>query len=363
MKTIYIHIGTFKTGSTSIQRFLKENRAALESRGVYVPTTQLLAHHPLPLSLIKNYSRWRAGWREFEGGPDDVWDKFLDEVSKTECETILISSESFCDLVNENCRESSKVFGEYLKNKLQQYDVKIICYLRSIEPYIKSIYQESIKITSRTISMLQEVEELFQRDSIHLKPTIYLDFYSSLFGRENLIVKEYSRKKMRGGDSVEDILGILGCADLYQKESAIRSNPSLSIEGIKLKRALNACGLDSYEYNQEMVRLINLAKDVSEDTSFEEAIPRHIAREIETEQNEIEQRYGLRLTSDNAGELLDAEENTPSSYDLLVISLLSKIIAQNELIIAKGVNHRQSLSARIRIWIDTTLRKIGIGKR
>jgi hypothetical protein len=363
LKTIYIHIGTFKTGSTSIQRFLKENRAALESRRVYVPTTQLLAHHPLPLSLIKKYSDWRAGWREFEGDPDDVWDKFLDEVSKTECETILVSSESFCDLVNENCRESSNVFGEYLKNKLQEYDVKIICYLRSIEPYIKSIYQESIKITSRTISMLEEVDELSQRDSIHLKPTIYLDFYSSLFGRENLIVKEYARKKMKGGDSVEDILDILGCADLYQKEAAIHSNPSLSIESIKLKRALNACGLDSYEYNQEMVRLINLAKDISEDTSFEDSIPGHIVREIESEQNVIEQRYGLKFTSEEVGELGDVAENKLSAYDLLVISLLSKIISQNEILLTKGVKDHQSFGGRIRMWIESTVRRVGLSKR
>jgi hypothetical protein len=362
MKTIYIHIGTFKTGTTSIQRFLKDNRELLETRGLYIPSTQLLAHHPLPLSLIKKYSRWRGGWRDFQGGPDEIWSRMLDEISQTDCQKVLISSESFCDLVNENCRQSSDIFGKYLKSKLEPYDVKIICYLRGIEPYLKSIYQESIKITSRTISMSQEVEGLFQRESIHLKPSIYLDFFSRLFGQDSIIVREYSKGKLAGGDSVKDILGIFGCADLYDEDTAIRSNPSLTAREIKIKRALNACAPDSYEFHHELTRLIALSKEISSDKSIEGSIPAHIATEIDDEQKKIANHYGLEFSKEIAGQLVDDSEPALSAYDFLVLSLLSKVIAQNELLLSKDETRGRSLTIEIRRGIRSFLQRIGITK-
>ena len=360
MKTVYIHIGTFKTGTTSIQQFIKRNRKRLRGRGIYVPTTPLLAHHPLPLSLIKKHSRWRGGWREFDGDPDEIWGQMLTEISKTRCRKILISSESFCDLVNENCRQSSDTFGKYIKQKFEPYDVKIICYLRSIEPYITSIYQESIKVTSRTIGFSQELEDLYKRESIHLKPSIYLDFFAKLFGQENMIIREYSREKLTGGDSVKDILEMFGCADLYDEQEAIRSNPSLTATELKLKKALNACALDYYEFHDELTRLIKTCRDISEDDSFEQDIPEYIAAEIANEEKKIEDRYGLTFSPKSTRQASVNSGAAPSSYDLLVLSLLSKIIAQNELLLSRGEKTLRPAPSRFREKLVAVLRKAGI---
>jgi len=343
MKTVYIHIGTFKTGTTSIQLFLKNNRERLQERGIYIPTTPILAHHPLPLSLIKQHSRWRAGWREFEGGPEEIWDRFVAEVEATDCQKILISSESFCDLVNENCREKSQLFAEFLKSRLGPYNVKIICYLRSIAPYLKGIYQESIKITSRKISFADEINNLFNRDSIHTRPSLYLDFYADIFGEDSLIVREYSKDKLLEGDSVKDLLSILGCADLYTVNESIKSNPSLDDIQLSYKKALNAYTADSYALHQELADLIYLSRELGSQREIEFSIPTDIMEKIDEQQKTLEARYGVRLEPAGAVPHHEGSQKPGFDYDLLVLSLLSKIIAQNELLISgRKTGHRSA---------------------
>ncbi len=56
-KVVYIHIGTHKTGSTFLQKFLLWNREALLKRGVFLP---LLQHakkdeHTFPNKLNPNF--------------------------------------------------------------------------------------------------------------------------------------------------------------------------------------------------------------------------------------------------------------------------------------------------------------------
>ena len=60
MKTVYLHIGTHRTGSTSIQRFLANVEEALAKRGVIYPKTgrpdtdwsNRYGHHLLHWSLV-----------------------------------------------------------------------------------------------------------------------------------------------------------------------------------------------------------------------------------------------------------------------------------------------------------------------
>ena len=51
MKTLIVHIGPYKTGSTAIQKVLAASRRSLESAGILYPTSRktlpLEAHHSL----------------------------------------------------------------------------------------------------------------------------------------------------------------------------------------------------------------------------------------------------------------------------------------------------------------------------
>ena len=52
---LFVHVGTHKTGTTSIQVFLRGHAAALRRQGLYVPTTGTIdpqsGHHNLAWEL------------------------------------------------------------------------------------------------------------------------------------------------------------------------------------------------------------------------------------------------------------------------------------------------------------------------
>ncbi|PYK41965.1 MAG: hypothetical protein DME60_00685 [Verrucomicrobia bacterium] len=54
-RVCYVHIGPHKTGTTSIQWFLKENRAELLKHGYFVPEsgTNRGAHHAIARKLCR----------------------------------------------------------------------------------------------------------------------------------------------------------------------------------------------------------------------------------------------------------------------------------------------------------------------
>ena len=51
-KTIYLHIGGRKTGTTAIQLFLSSNRAQLKKKGYLYPGYPRHAHHEITKELL-----------------------------------------------------------------------------------------------------------------------------------------------------------------------------------------------------------------------------------------------------------------------------------------------------------------------
>ena len=58
MRTLYLHIGSEKTGSTSIQASLSKNAKKISSQGLCFPTlnNRYLAFLPLPFGYSENFT-------------------------------------------------------------------------------------------------------------------------------------------------------------------------------------------------------------------------------------------------------------------------------------------------------------------
>lgn len=157
MRTIYLHIGSEKTGSTSIQRSLSENSKKIASQGLYFPrfNNQYLSFLPLPFGDPINFKDVLA----FKSS-DTVSRKLLKEIrhvfSSTDCDFVL-SSEFF------QSRLRDKLSLEKLKLFLHCYFDKIfiVCYLR--DPWEKSIslLSESIKVGSKPLSISALFDEYY----------------------------------------------------------------------------------------------------------------------------------------------------------------------------------------------------------
>ncbi len=130
MKTIFLHIGTPKTGSTTIQKLLSYNRDRLLKLGYFYPF-QTFSHGSL-VYLAKN-----------DRCPFDLqpksWQEVHDTIDQSECNNIILSSEGFFNL-GLNLQHL-----ENLRQQLDRYYIRIVVFLRRQDLYFDSLYCQHIK--------------------------------------------------------------------------------------------------------------------------------------------------------------------------------------------------------------------------
>jgi len=335
-KKIYLHIGTFKTGTSSIQQYLKIHSGWLESQGYFVPQSGLVGHHDLPLSLIKEFTQFRAPWPAFDGTWEDIWGNVISQIERTSCSKIIISSENFCDIVNEHARVNSNKIADVLTQYFKPYDVVVIAYIRKLNSYVQSMYREAVKVGQLTRSMDEILKSYLAHKSIHIHPSIYLDFYSKIFGKKNIAVKLYSTDLFEEGDVVMDFLSLIGVtANGRPSTNKEQANVSLSANATQLKRIFNIFGAQGYEHNKNISNaLIKLDQVLSGDGD---------AKLSKTDEANIKSERDYMLSNYNVDigfvdDISNSRDKDLSETEAFIISLLSLSIKQNINILTKMNN-------------------------
>lgn len=150
-KTIYLHIGTHKTGSTSIQRFLARADEALARQGILYPKTGR------PTEGWSPYGQHKLQWAITEGGKaaeKRIWEDLRQEISAHPGRRVVISAEEF-----ERCtwEEIQKVVDHF-----DRYSLRVILYLRPPVQFLRAAYAQRVKM-GEDISFMQCVEEMLPR--------------------------------------------------------------------------------------------------------------------------------------------------------------------------------------------------------
>jgi hypothetical protein len=133
----YLHVGTHKTGTTSLQAMLAENDALLARSGIHVPVTARVTpgsagHHNIAWELNNPYQF------DPEGG---TLDALLDEIAQVAAPTVCISSEEF-ELLAADPDKLRKLAAAL---RSVGYEPHVIIYLRPQADYIESLYAEIVK--------------------------------------------------------------------------------------------------------------------------------------------------------------------------------------------------------------------------
>ncbi len=194
MTTAYIHIGTHKTGSTSIQYFLFKNRNKLKEQGFLyplsgIPKKNLFGQHHLAAAFLEN---WQLNTYNPNAGG---WEEVISEANNFPDKNIIISSENFC-LPRFDLEQIYKV-----KNYLSQYTVKIVVYLRRQDNYLISQYRQFIGANKYSDSFQQFISE----------QKWLIDYYKILqpwqqvFGTQNIIVRVFEPERFKN-DLLDDFL-------------------------------------------------------------------------------------------------------------------------------------------------------------
>lgn len=237
MKLI-VHIGTPKTGTTAVQRFLHENYQVLQGVGLHYATPPHNLGHANAVANALNAGDNRA--------VQNFLTKHVRRAQRSGAETILISAENFYvrDVLasmqrGEACHDAIerdgrlvKTFRDLLPSEIEA--CQIACYFRRPDRYAESLYNQHVK---RGI-----VQSTFAEFLSLIEPTLLYDrcmrSWADVFGKSNCIVRAYdSVKKDVVGDFVVNVLGIQDLSGFSHIHT--QANERVSRDLLEFKRLTN----------------------------------------------------------------------------------------------------------------------------
>lgn len=191
--TIYIHVGTHKTGTTALQNFFYLNMEALLKKSVCYP-------RPGP-GVVLPFQHASLAFKLEEGRCQEVFE-FIMHFSRS-FKVVLLSSEVFLR------KSPNRPYGtarELAVLKRCAASVKIIIYLRRQDHYVESFYQEMVKNPKFRVT---DIFGEFEENNSGGEYLALLDHWASVFGKENIIVRPYEKQQFIGGTVFLDFLNIL----------------------------------------------------------------------------------------------------------------------------------------------------------
>ncbi|MCB1701794.1 MAG: hypothetical protein H6985_11000 [Pseudomonadales bacterium] len=222
-KTLFLHVGMGKTGTTALQNFFWLNRRELRRRGISYPKFGMVAraHHLLSPYIPPDL---RDKW-SFKTVAE--WSRRLQKLST---DTILLSSELMAwaggSDVAKFCDEASKLF-----------DLKVVIYLRRQDDIIMANYNQLVKAGLQQFDLEWVVEkQLAEFDYKNI-----LEPWAQAVGSDSIIVRPYERRQFFEGDICRDfmyhVFGMeLGAEFRFPKGD---SNPRFSNAAMAYKLQLN----------------------------------------------------------------------------------------------------------------------------
>lgn len=233
-RTIIVHIGRNKTGTSSLQRSLADARQRLIGLGFDYPRPGI-NHHYLANHLSRRKRRRLPS--EKIADADVQAGKLEAAIAASDAETILLSSEAF-----QTC--PPRLLAEWIGEGVE---VKIVIYLREQLDWLSSFYQQAVKARLVTAT-LDVFAERYDPDYVAV-----LAPWERVFGRENVVVRVYDRARLVDGDVVADFLSVIGVGPGEVPTLEGDANPSIGGPLLEAKRRLNGLGLD-----EERLRLATL---------------------------------------------------------------------------------------------------------
>lgn len=200
MARIVLHIGTHKTGTTSIQDSFHANRALLKQHGVIFPRVgQTRGQHglasawinlPFPYRLLNAKRSWQRLARVY--GPRDG--------------TVFISSEELSRL------RPRRVDMAQLRDWLAEFDeVKILCCLRNQASFLQSVYQQvsDERQPGHWVPYLQQALHSRMVDGLALNYAALLAHIETGFAPDEITLLSYDQTLSQPGGLLGAILRAL----------------------------------------------------------------------------------------------------------------------------------------------------------
>lgn len=236
MKTIYLHIGIGKTGTTTIQKCLSMNHELLLSHDVhYVQScggSAGVGHQNFAKSFITKMPSYMQPIKN----SDDHLAAVAEEIKQSKAHHFLFSSENF------PVADPAKI-KKYFDDMQEGFSYKIILFVRSQDELAESEYNQMIKVRTEPRSFFEYVDTEFQANFMELASQ-----WEAVFGLGAMLCRVYDAKS---SSVMPDFLSCLpfdyvkvlkSLSSLHRKD-----NKSIGHAQLVMKRMMNVLQPSAHE--------------------------------------------------------------------------------------------------------------------
>ena len=213
-RSVFVHIGFPKTGTTSIQKSLAASRKSLFSRGLIYPGSEDDQANIVALFHPKGAEHFYFSEKK-DFSPLDAASTLMTEALSFDGDTI-ISSEYLYDLGQQYSRKLYNAFSK------EGFRVKFICYVRHPVDAAISSAQQSIKMGQRSLSDVID-QPRYAQIKRNILPIV------QAVGKENVTLIDF-RSAVSSG-LLASFVQAIGKPDILDSLTEIKANESLSMDG------------------------------------------------------------------------------------------------------------------------------------
>jgi hypothetical protein len=232
--SLVLHIGTPKTGTTSIQDFLYSHRREIAACGIGIPQILGLKNHRWLAFIVRDSNKDKSfaaikgiSVGQLETAKKSKADELRAYVKSSEYSKHVITSE-FLAALNQREIRRLKILLEDMFN-----DIKILIYIRNPLGMAISAMSERLK-RGDSLSRLPSPSEIGLAD--HKKLILK---WREAFGGQNVIVRLLEKDFLLNGKLIDDFSAQIGIDNLAVNTELSMKNQALSFTALKILSYVN----------------------------------------------------------------------------------------------------------------------------
>ncbi len=196
-KTVYLHIGFNKAGSTSIQSWLSLNSSELKRSGILYPAIGRLhdAHYEVSAAL---------GVGPNIDVKQDTVDELKSTIARWKGESVVLSSEYFVHATGPAI--------ERIRGVLSGHNVKIVAYVRRHDEWFESLYKQACKTVRQPPwgnSIQDYISYIERMRPVPVDYPIFIEQWAKVFGHGAIVVRPFNKSQFIGRSLITDFATVV----------------------------------------------------------------------------------------------------------------------------------------------------------
>jgi hypothetical protein len=310
---LVLHIGSGKTGTSSIQSFMNRNRARLAELGYLYPLSPGRKRHTrLGLFIQPDHALdSRPSWsREDFPSPDAFREEFqrqlFSEINESGLSKVVFSDEALYGCGDEPLRRLRQFVDPIARS------VRLVVYLRRQDDHMVSRYQQVVKVgETRTLVERTRVLDLAGTYDYYAR----LNAWKQRLEPGEFVVRRFERDRFVEGSLYQDFLDAVGI-DVRADDLTpiLRANESLDADSVEFLRILNIFRLENDTastlppYNRPFMPVLERAA-----TGPTLTMPASFLDGFMAQWEESSRRVAVEMLGDASGQLFTAQRKTENT--------------------------------------------------